>query len=153
MTTIYYSIIEKETGRMEFGRSNYIEHTERPLHESLAYVPLNNELYRLLVSTNVEDHTDLRAVDFTKTHWDFKTNSWVIVYQEIAHPAVDPLEEALKQQQELVRLANIKLSIPDVSSKYKEKLEKFISDVNSIKITKDNVLESAQELLSLTIPE
>ena len=141
MTTIYYSIIERATGIMEFGRSNFIDHTERPLHESLAYVPLNDLLVRALVSTDPEDHHDIQAIDFKQTHWDFSTSSWVVVWDTIPpeQAPVDPLAEKLKLRQELVDNATRKASMPDISIKFKAVLDAFIAEVSSISITAENV--------------
>ena len=111
MTTIYYSIVERATGVMELGRSNVIDHTDRALAGSLAYAPLNDLLVKALVSVNPEDHADLQPIDFKQTHWDFATNSWVIVWDVI----------------------------PDVSIKFKTVLDAFIAEVSSISITAENV--------------
>lgn len=141
MTTIYYSIIERTTGIMEFGRSNFIDHTDRPLHSSLAYVPLNDLLVRALVSTDLADHEDIQAIDFTKTHWDFSTSSWVVVWDVIPpeQAPVDPLDVKLKQRQALVDAATKKANMPDVSIKFKAVLDAFIAEVSSISITAENV--------------
>lgn len=142
MTTIYYSIVERATGRMEFCRSNFIDHNERPLHESLAYAPLNDLLVRALVSTDPEDHHDLQSIDFTQTHWDFSTSSWVVVWDTFLPPEqtpVDPLNEALKQRQSLVDAATRKARMPDISVKFKAVLDAFIAELSSISITAENV--------------
>lgn len=141
MTTLYYSIIERATGIMEFGRSNYIDHTDRPLHESLAYVPLNDLLVRALVSVNPEDHHDIQAIDFAQTHWDFSTSTWVVVWDIIPpeQAPVNPLTEKLRLRQALVDAATRKASMPDVSIKFKAVLDAFIAEVSSISITAENV--------------
>lgn len=136
---------------MEFGRSNYIDHTERPLHESLAYVPLNSELCKALVSTDPEDHKDLRPINFKKTRWDFASSAWVIEYEEVTDPEVDPLEEVLKIKQDLINKANLKLAMPDISDKYKTTLENFVAEIVAIEVTKDNILEIAP-LFQVSIP-
>lgn len=140
MTTIYYSIIERDTGIMEFGRSNYIDHTDRPLHESLAYVPLNDLLVRALVSTDPEDHHDIQAIDFKQTRWDFSTSSWVVVWDTIPieQATVNPLAEKLRLRQEIVEKATRKANMPDVSIKYKAVLDAFIEEVSNISITAEN---------------
>lgn len=141
MTTIYYSIIERATGIMEFGRSNFIDHTDRPLAGSLMYVPLNDLLVKALVSVDPEDHHDLQPIDFSQTHWDFLTSSWVIVWDTIPvdHVVVDPLAEALRLRQELINTATRKASMPDISVKFKAVLDAFIAEVSSISITAENV--------------
>lgn len=152
MTTIYYSIIERATGIMEFGRSNFVDHTERPLHESLAYVPLNDLLVRALVSTDPNDHNDIQTIDFTQTRWDFPTSSWVIVLDTIPdyHGQVDPVEEKLKQRQALINAATKKAAMPDISIKFKAVLDAFIADVSSISITAENVRDV---ILPIEIPK
>lgn len=146
MTTIYYSIVERATGRMELGRSNYIDHTERPLHSSLAYAPLNNELTRLLVPDELADHSDLLPVDFTTSYWDFANTRWVLFYDAPNVPPVDPVEEALKIKQRLLDQAQQKLAMPDISTKLRQTVEDFIAQVNSIDITAENVLEASANM-------
>ena len=140
---IYYAIVEKSTGVMEFGRSNFIEHTERPLHQSLAYAPLNDELVRALVPDDLADHDDLMPIDFTTSYWDFKNTRWVLFYDVPNKEEVDPFEEAIKIKQRVLREAAKKLAMPDISPKYKQKIEEFVDLVNSIDVTPENVLETA----------
>ena len=137
---------------MELGRSNVIDHTDRPLAGSLAYAPLNDLLVKALVSVNPEDHADLQPIDFKQTHWDFATNSWVIVWDVIPvdHVQVDPVAEALRLRQELIDAATRKASMPDVSIKFKTVLDAFIAEVSSISITAENVRDV---VLPIEIPK
>ncbi len=146
MSNIYYAIVERATGRMELGRSNYIDHTERPIHNSLAYAPLNDELVRLLVPDDLADHSDLLPVDFTTSYWDFANTRWVLFYDAPNVPSVDPVEEALKLKQTVLEQAQQRLAMDDISPKFRQTVEDFIAQVNSINITAENVLEAAAEL-------
>lgn len=146
MSNIYYAIVERATGKMEFGRSNYTEHTERPLHSSLAYAPLNDELTRLLVPDDLADHSDLLPVDFQTSYWDFGNARWVLFYDAPNVDPVDPVEEALKIKQSVLAKAQQKLAMPDISPAFRQTVEEFISQVNSINITAENVLETAAAL-------
>ncbi len=146
-TKIYYAIVERETGKMEFGRSNYIDHTERPLHESLAYAPLNDELTRLLVPDDLVDHDDLMPVDFHTTYWDFQNTRWVIFYDAPNKPQVDPVAQAIARKQYLLNYAQKKLAMEDISPKFKTAIEEFIDQINAVNITEENVQETAMLLI------
>lgn len=128
---------------MEFGRSNYIDHTERPLHESLAYAPLNDELTRALVPDDLADHDDLLPIDFTTSYWDFKNARWVLFYDGPILPEADPLAEVAKRKEERLRYAQNKLSMEDLSPKFRETIEAYIEKINAIELTEDNLPEKA----------
>lgn len=140
--TTYYSIVDKSTGKMHEGHSNYIDHQERDLAPDLAYAELNNELVRLLVSTDPEDHEGLRPVDFKETTYDFLTNTWNIVYLEPGHQMLphqeDPVENQENIRQQLIGKVRVYLDIPDISPKFREKLEQYITDIEAIELTEAN---------------
>jgi hypothetical protein len=135
---MYYAIVEKETGIMQYGHSNYIDHQDRPLHESLAYVPLSDELVKLLISDDPEDHLDLTPVDFTVSYWDFKKSKWVLIDSTILD-APDPILHCISLRQQLVNDATRKLNIPDIPDKVKKKLTDYIDEISAVSVTADTV--------------
>ena len=138
---MYYAIIEKSTGIMQGGASNFTDHTDRPLHESLAYAPLNELLVDLLVGEAESLDGDSHPVDYTKTYYNSSTDSWVIILQEDI-PQTDPLEKALADRQERIDEANVKLSIPDISASARSVIENYIAELTSINITAETVRDT-----------
>lgn len=135
---MYYAIIEKDTGIMQGGVSNVTDHTDRPLHDSLAYAVLNDLLVDLLVGEAESLDGDSHPVDYTKTYYDSSTESWVIILEENV-PRTDPLEKALTDRQTLIDAANTKLLIPDLSASARLVLTNYIAELNSINITVETV--------------
>ena len=134
---MYYSIVEKATGIMEDGFSNYIhtDDTDRPLHTSLAYVPLNDLLRILLTTDGTELGDELHPVDYTKTHYDFDTNQWVIIYRDDVLEAVDPVAVAQSLKDQQIAEVNSKLSITDLSTSARNKLEAHLAELTAIEVT------------------
>lgn len=134
---MYYAIIEKETGIMQNAASNYTDHLDRPLADSLMYVPLNELLTIVLTTDGSELEESLAPIDYTQTRYDFNTNDWVIVYQDNVPEAVDPLQVAEDLKASKLRIANLKLQIPDLSSSARAKLETFITELTNLEINSE----------------
>ena len=132
---------------MEFGRSNYIDHTERPLHESLAYAPLNDELIRALVPDDLADHDDLMPIDFNTSYWDFKNARWVLFYDGPNKPEVDPLEEATKLKESRLAYAQKKLAMEDLSPKFRATIEEYVAKISAIELTEQDLPDKASMLI------
>ena len=137
--TTYYSKVNRQSGQMHDGHSNYTDNTDAPIADDELYVELNDELYKLLVSTDPEDHADLRPVDFKQTWYNFATKEWNIVYIDPGHEMLPPQQDALENQenirQQLIGKARVYLDIPDISSKLRTKLETFVSEIEAIELT------------------
>jgi uncharacterized protein YheU (UPF0270 family) len=138
---MYYSIVEKATGIMHEGWSNYIhvDDADRPLHESLAYVPLNELLTKLLTTDGTDIGDELHPIDYKQTHYDFNTSQWVIIYQDDVPEAVDPVATAQELKDQHIAEVNAKLSIPDLSTSARTKLEAHLTELTSIAITAETV--------------
>ena len=145
---MFYAIVEKDTGRMEFGRSNFYSMNDlRPINEDeLAVVPLNQELTDLLTHTDHEG-LDLKGVDFEKSYYDFTEGKWILIYQE--NISVDPVEQKIVERQELINNASIKLRIPDLPDALRLKITKYIEDLENINITSENCRDTVFPFLEL----
>ena len=147
---MYYSIVEKATGIMHEGWSNYIhvDEMDRPLHQSLAYVPLNDLLTKLLTTDCSDLGDELHPVDYRQTHYDFNTEQWVIIYQDDVPEPVDPVAVAQDLKNQHIAAVNIKLNIPDLSTSARNKLEAHLAALTAIEVT----AETAKDIQWPVIP-
>lgn len=147
MTTQYFSIVNRTTGIMIDGVSNYTDHTDRPLTADYMYVPLSEFLTHLLIGDGEALGEENHPVDFTTSHYDFSTSEWVINYLEVE--VQDPVENAVAKQQEMIAEAQRKLNIPDLSSSARGKLTTYLSELNSLVITKQTARDIQWPVLPL----
>lgn len=128
--------------------SNYADHLDRPIAPTLAYVPLNDLLTRILTTTDPEIHGDEQhPVDYSRTHWDFATSQWVIIYLDDVEQH-DPLTVAQELKAEKIAEVTTKLSIPDLSLSAKGKLENYLAELNSLELT----VETIRDIVWPTLP-
>ena len=122
------------------GVSNFASHLERPIADTLAYVPLNNLLTRALTSDNPADHEDIPGpIDFHQTHWDFDSTAWVVVYVDNIDQPHDPL--TVGQELKTAKIAEVtrKLQMSDLSNSARNKLETYLTALNNIEVTVETV--------------
>ena len=127
---MYYSIVEKNTGRMQNGASNYMSDADlRPINEDeLAIVPLNEELVLFLTT----EHDDSRSIDFEKTVFNFETNTWNIIYAQAV--SLNPVETKTAEINAALEEAFIKLKIVDLPEPLRTVLNKYVSDLTNLKL-------------------
>ena len=130
---MWYPIVEKETGVMIGGVSNFTDHLNRPIPDSLAYVPLNDLLIKLLTTDGSDLGEELHVVDYTQTAYDFAQGKWNIVYHD-PEPQVDPFQVAEKLKETKIAEATRKLALPDLSTSAKEKLQAYIDQLTALVI-------------------
>ena len=134
---MWHSIVDKDTGVMQEATPNIREGTDRPIHESLAYAPADDFLYKLLVSLDPADHINDAPIDWSQTHYDFTSNSWVIVNGD-ALPTIDTIAEHNKLRDALLAKANRKLTIPDLPNAVKKALQDYINELQAVEVTEEN---------------
>lgn len=131
---MWYSIVVKETGIMIDGVSNFTDHLNRPLPDHWAYAPLNDLLIKVLTGDAEDLGDETHVIDYTKTSFNFSTQSWNIVYDEIELDSVDPIEVARDLKASKLAEATRKLTIPDLSPAATQLLQDYIDQLTALVI-------------------
>lgn len=144
--TQYYARVEKDTGLMAHGHTNYTDEPDYPVNEDeLALVPLSDEIAKMLVSQDPADHEGLQTADWTKTRYDFSTESWVMVYQTVE--IIDHAANKEDERQDRLSEANRLLKIVDLPNALKKQINDYIIQLQSIKIDPNNPRDTIFPLL------
>lgn len=133
---MYYSIVYKDSGAMLDNIPNIREDQDRPLHESLIYVPANDFLIKLLVSLDPKDHINDKPVNWINSRWDFNSNGWIIEYEE-PPLAVDPVQTQIDLRDKLLKEANKKMLIADLPEQLTVLLQNYITELESTDVTEE----------------
>ena len=96
-------------------------------------------LTKLLTTDGTDIGDELHPIDYKQTHYDFNTSQWVIIYQDDVPEAVDPVATAQELKDQHIAEVNAKLSIPDLSTSARTKLEAHLTELTSIAITAETV--------------
>lgn len=145
---MYYAIVEKATGKFHNG-ANKVTDPDYPRADTLDVVPLNLELTTILTVGPSPTDTSVKPINWENTKYNFQTQEWEIAYDIVIQ--FDPVVELEKQRTKFLAEAYRLLSISDLSTSARAKVQAYIDDMEAMIINNETKADASEKMKEFTL--
>jgi hypothetical protein len=145
---MYYALVEKATGKFHNG-ANKLTDPDYPRADTLDVVPLNLELTTVLTVGGSPTDSSAKPINWLETKYNFETNEWDMVYDQVIQ--FDPVVELEKQRTKFLAEAYRLLSISDLSTSARSKVQAYIDDLEAMIINNETKADASDKIREFTL--